>query len=569
MKLFGFRIFDKEDSEDFNLRSVEKDPGDGSATVVLNDQGGGYGESYGFATTFDVDPLITDEATLITRYRQLSLDPEVEKAINAIIDEFLATNDDELVTLDLDNVEYSENVKKKIIDEFDHILKLLNFKLNSYDIIRRWYIDGRLQYQVVVDPTKYKQNGIGKLTYLDPRKLKKVKVYVKNREPGTNIDTFTDRKPFYVYSAEGFFNEYSVHGYTAENAPNGIRLSDDAVVQLTSGLLNTDNSIVLSYLHKAIRPANQLRSLEDAAVIYRIVRAPERRVFYIDVGNLPASKAEQVLKRQMQQYRSKVVYDASSGKVTADPRFMTMTEDYWLPRRADGKSTEIDTLPAGQNLGEMSEVNYFLNKLYNSLNVPISRMDPSAGFQLGRTTEITRDEVAFMKFIKRLRRRVGDGLFAELLKRQLALKGIMTPTEFEDIRQDIIFRFASDNHFDELLENEIMTERLNIVDRAAQYRGQWFSDASIQRDFLKRTEEEIDEMREEMDQERKEGILPPNDFDGMGDGALQPSASQVVYTSTSKKQNSNPLNTTDKAAAQPQASAQAPATANPTPTGQT
>lgn len=499
MKLFGYTL-SRETNTD-QLKSISSDPADGSAVVETSGMGEGVGDAYGYSMSFDIDPSIISEQQLIAKYREIALVPEVEMAIDDIINEMAATDENDVVTIDLDQLKYSKELKNQILEEFGHVINLLDFNNNSFETFKRWYVDGRLTYQVVVDPATYQQVGIGKLTYLDPRLVKKVKVVKREKDVRTGIDLFTDREEYYLFSETGFGSSQ----VTSSFSDQGIKLSKDMVVQITSGLLNPSNSVVLSYLHKAIRPLNQLRSLEDAAIIYRLSRAPERRIFYIDVGNLPPAKADQVLKRQMNQYRSKMVYDIASGTVRSDVKQMAMTEDYWLPRRSDGKATEITTLPGGQNLGEMTEVDYFLNKLYKSLNVPVSRLDSQAGFNFGRVTEINRDEIKFMKFVGRLRRRFSN-LFLELLQRQLALKNIINPDEFNKIRNLITFEFKSDNVFEESKNIEIMTARMTLLEKVHQYRGVYYSDEFIKRDVLQQSMEEIDEMAVQISGEESSGV---------------------------------------------------------------
>ncbi len=530
IKLFGYTFFDEDKDQ---AKSITAEPNDGSTVITTGDNSGGLwggvGDATGYSMTFDVDPTIVSEQQLITKYREIAMVPEVEKAIDIIINEMISTGSNDVVNLDLDELVYSEELKEKILDEFDHVVKLLDFNQSGFELLKRWYIDGRMQYHVVVDPSTYKEVGISKLTYVDPRKLKKVRVVNAEKDVRTSATLYTDVDEFFAFSESGFINDVSPN-LTSETTGETVKLSKESIVQITSGLLNPTNAVVLSWLHKAIRPLNQLKSLEDASIIYRLARAPERRIFYIDVGNLPPAKAEQVLKRQMQQYKSKMVYDTASGSVRSDPRQMTMIEDYWLPRRSDGKATEITTLPGGANLGEMTEVNYFLNKLYNALNVPITRMDPNTGFSAGKTTEITRDEVMLIKFVNRLRRRFSN-LFLELLKRQLALKNIVNDQEFERIRQNISVEFDSDNHFDELLANEVLEGRLNIVDRLWPYKGILYSIEYMYREVLKLSQEDIDQMLGQMKKEKAAGLY---DDPNAEEGDAGPNFSTVLHKSEDK-----------------------------------
>lgn len=511
MELLGFE-FSINRRQKPDLKSVSTDLNDGSTVVTVGNNDTSFmstevGDAVSHTTSFDVDPSIVSEQQLITKYREISLLPEVEKAIDIIINEMISCDDTDLISVDLDNLDYGDSLKKSITDEFNYIINLMNFNHAGWNILKKWYIDGRLYYQVLIDKNQYVKNGIGKLQYIDPRKIKKVRVVKAEKDQRTGVDLYSEVEEFYLYSESGFNSDSLVNGVSGTLPANGdgTKLAKESVVQATSGLLNPSDTVILSYLHKAIRPLNQLRGLEDATLIYRISRAPERRVFYIDVGNLPVGKAEQHLRRQMQQYRNKIVYDSASGKIRSDSKQLTMLEDFWLPRTGDGKATQIETLPGGQNLGQMEEVTFFLNKLYNSLNVPITRMDPSTGFSIGRSTEITRDEAFFIKFIERLRKQFGT-IFLDILRVQLTLKGIMNPEEFDRVRNKIRLEWKSDNHWAELLENEILTARLDMLDRVNAYKGQYWSMERIKRDILKQSQEEIDEIAEEIEAEKDAGV---------------------------------------------------------------
>ena len=508
MELFGFEFqnpFVGKPKKEY--RSVTQEVNDGSTVVTIGDNvpdDGTFlgGDFSGQTATFDIDPTVTSETQLITKYREISLIAEVEKAIDIIVNEMISTDDNEPISIDLDEVNISENIKKKIAIEFDYVLGLLDFKKSGWKLIKRWYVDGRQHFQVIIDNTEFKNEGIGKVVYIDPRKIKKVRVVKSQKDQRTNADTYVERNEFYIYSENGFANENSYNNVlaTLPNNNEGVQLSKESVIQVVSGNYNPNHTVILSWLHKAIRPLNLLRGLEDAAVIYRVVRAPERRIFYIDVGDLTPAKAEQQLKRQAEQYRNKPVYDSASGTIKTASKQMSMLEDYFLPRTGDGKATEVITLPGGNAQNILDEITYNLNKLYNALNVPITRMDPNTGFSIGRSTEITRDEVFFIKFIDRLRGEYSN-LFIELLRRQLSLKSIMTPEEFDMIKKDITFEWASENPYAEVLENEVMETRLNLLDRMQPYKGQYFSGEYIKRKVLRQTQEEIDEIQEEMDAE--------------------------------------------------------------------
>lgn len=504
---------EQEDINPANVKAIAPEQNDGSIVLTKSgqyDDGDASGMIQNFTTSMDLDPLITSEQALITKYRELSLQPEIDKAVEIIVNEAISVSDKEVTRLNLDRLQYSESLKKIILDEYEHVIEVLDFNANAFEIFKRWYIDGRLQYQVVVDKENYQNEGIHKLVYLDPRKLKKVRVIKKQKDPKTGIDLFVDENPHYLYSEHGFVDDVNSVRSSGLSQSN-ISITNESVVQVTSGLLDPTNSVVLSYLHKAIRSANQLKSLEDATMVYKLSRAPERRIFYIDVGNLPPAKAEQVLRKQMDQYRTKMIYDINTGSVRSDSKQMTMIEDFWLPRRSNGRATEISTLPAGQLAGNMGELDHFLNKLYNALNVPVSRMDPSTGFTFGKTTEITRDEVALTKFVTRLRRRFSN-IILDLLQRQLALKNIVNPNEFSRIRQLLTIEYTSDNHFDEMLATEIRETRLNSLNMIAGYtlNGSYnfplFSKEYIYKEILMMSDEEIQKMQKQLEMEAQDEL---------------------------------------------------------------
>lgn len=504
---------EQEDINPANVKAIAPEQNDGSIVLTKSgqyDDGDASGMIQNFTTSMDLDPLITSEQALITKYRELSLQPEIDKAVEIIVNEAISVSDKEVTRLNLDRLQYSESLKKIILDEYEHVIEVLDFNANAFEIFKRWYIDGRLQYQVVVDRENYQNEGIHKLVYLDPRKLKKVRVIKKQKDPKTGIDLFVDENPHYLYSEHGFVDDVNSVRSSGLSQSN-ISITNESVVQVTSGLLDPTNSVVLSYLHKAIRSANQLKSLEDATMVYKLSRAPERRIFYIDVGNLPPAKAEQVLRKQMDQYRTKMIYDINTGSVRSDSKQMTMIEDFWLPRRSNGRATEISTLPAGQLAGNMGELDHFLNKLYNALNVPVSRMDPSTGFTFGKTTEITRDEVALTKFVTRLRRRFSN-IILDLLQRQLALKNIVNPNEFSRIRQLLTIEYTSDNHFDEMLATEIRETRLNSLNMIAGYtlNGSYnfplFSKEYIYKEILMMSDEEIQKMQKQLEMEAQDEL---------------------------------------------------------------
>ena len=505
ISLFGFQIVRGKSTEELQPAVTAPTTDDGAVTITS----GGY-----FGTYLDLDSSFKTENDLITRYREMAMQPELESAIDDIVNESIVHDEKgKSVTIILDDLEQPDNIKEMIRAEFDEVLRLLDFSNNGNDLFRRWYIDGRLYYQVLIDEGQPKL-GIRELVYLDPRKVKKVRILDKKRDPRTGIEVVTGSREFYVYN-----DKATQTGQTFVSSPSdsGVKIAADAVVNVNSGLMDPKRSMVLSYLHKAIKPLNQLRMVEDAIVIYRISRAPERRVFYIDVGNMPKVKSEQYLRDIMTKFRNKVVYDSSTGEVKDDRKFMSMMEDFWIPRRGEGKSTEITTLPAGENLGELADVKYFEQKLYKSLNVPVSRLESQTGFSLGRASEITRDELKFMKFIDRLRSKF-TLMFDELMERQLALKGICSIDEWNELKQRIHYDFLKDNNFAELKNSELLTTRLQIMQQIDPYVGTYFSKDWIRKKVLNMNEEEIEEIAAQIEQERAEEPEIPEGVPGVVGG---------------------------------------------------
>jgi hypothetical protein len=513
INLFGFTIGKRDvvkpqspDQPSFSLPTETMD--DGAVTITSNPYYGTY---------VDLEGAVRNELELITRYREMANHPELEQAIDDIVNEAI-TRDETGRTVDivLDKLKQPESVKKKISEEFENVLKMLNFSNLADDLFKRWYIDGRIYYHVVVNDTKPKE-GIQELRYIDPRKIRKVRELVKDRDPKTGANIIKSIAEYYVYTDRGT----TTQTYTA-NVNAGLRIAPDAIINVNSGLMDAKNTFVISYLHKAIKPLNQLRMVEDAVVIYRLSRAPERRVFYIDVGNLPKGKAEQYLRDVMVKYKNKVVYDASTGEVRDDRKHMSMLEDFWLPRREGGKGTEITTLPAGQNLGELEDVKYFRQKLLQSLNVPISRLEPQQGgmIGLGRTTEVTRDEVKFTKFITRLRNKFSQ-IFDNALGIQLALKGICTKEEWNDFKEDIYYQYRKDNNFTELREAELLRERLNLLAVVDPYIGRYYSAQWVKKHVLQMKEEDIEQMDEQMAEEEEKGTGGPTQPQG-GESEVSP-----------------------------------------------
>ena len=501
VKLFGFTLGKKDivqvqapEQASFALPTESMD--DGAVTITQNAHYGTY---------VDLEGSVRNEIELVTRYREMANHPELEMAIDDIVNEAI-THDVSGKTIDivLDNLKQPETIKKKITEEFDNILKMLNFGNLSDDLFKRWYIDGRIYYHVVVDETK-PRDGIQELRYIDPRKIRKVREIKKDRDPKTGAQIIASIAEYYVYNDKGTVTQ----SYTSSvNA--GLRIAPESIINVNSGLMDAKNTFVISYLHKAIKPLNQLRMIEDAVVIYRLSRAPERRIFYIDVGNLPKGKAEQYLKDIMAKYRNKMVYDASTGELRDDRKHMSMLEDFWLPRREGGKGTEITTLPAGQNLGELEDVKYFRQKLLNALNVPISRLEPQQGGMIGvgRTTEVTRDEVKFTKFIVRLRNKFSQ-IFDHALKIQLVLKGICTLEEWDDFKEDIYYNYMKDNNFTEMRDAEILRERLSVLQTVDPYIGRYYSMEWVQKNVLQMDKETIAEMKKQIAKEDAAGTGGP------------------------------------------------------------
>ena len=492
IQLFGFEFKRKDEQP---VESFAPPVNDDGAVVVA--AGGAYG------TYIDLDGTARTESELVSKYREISLEADIERAVDDIINEMIDSDADKVVQINLDQLKYSDSIKDKIRDEFETIIDLLNFENESYDLAKRWYIDGRMYFHVIIDE-KNPRLGIQELRYIDPRKIRKVREIRKR--PKGNITVNYKANEYYVYNERNFLPAGGNSGMPLDTgATQGIKIASDSILHVTSGLMDKNNSFVYSYLQKAIRPLNQLRTLEDATVIYRISRAPERRIFYIDVGNLPKIKAEQYLKDMMTRHKNRLVYDATTGEVRDDRKYMTMLEDYWLPRREGNRGTEITTLPAGQNLGEMADVEYFQQKLFQALNVPISRLRGSeAGFNLGRSAEITRDEVKFTKFAGRLRKRFSM-LFSKALEKQLILKGIVAEQDWPEISNGIKFDFALDNHFEEFKEAEVLQNRLNNLNAIIPYIGRFFSDKWVRQYVLMQSDEDIQNMLEQI---AEEGSMP-------------------------------------------------------------
>ena len=503
-ELFGFRIERSKKGEGGGQSFTSPTSDDGTIEVA----GGGF-----FGQVLDFDGRQKSDYDLIRRYRDIAQQPECDTAVDDIVNEGIVSNqNDQAVQITLDRLPYPEKIKRKIRKEFSEVLRLLHFEQKGHDIFRRWYVDGRIYYHKIIDP-KNTRKGITELRWIDASKIKKVREVAKKIDPKTGVEMVEKFEEYFLY------NETSVYGGGHPvDTGQGLKIAADSITYVPSGLIDGNSGRVLSYLHKAIKPVNQLRMIEDALVIYRISRAPERRIFYIDVGNLPKVKAEQYLKDVMNRYRNKLVYDATTGEIRDDRNHMSMLEDFWLPRREGGRGTEITTLPGGSNLGEIDDITYFQRKLYRSLNVPISRMDTESGFSLGRATEITRDELKFTKFVQRIRKKFVP-LFTDILKTQLLLKGIIAPDDWHEMQEHIQYDFLQDGHFAELKDAELLENRLNQLQTVEAYIGTFFSKEYVLKKVLRMNDAEIQEMRDqikkEIDTDPLDGgiVLPPG-----GDG---------------------------------------------------
>jgi hypothetical protein len=511
-KLFGFSIESSEKKSKSIVSPVPPNNEDGVDHYV---QSGFYGQS------IDIEGVYRTEFDLVRRYREMSLHPECESAIEDVINEAIVSDlYDSPVEIELSNLLASDRLKEVVREEFKYIKEMLDFDKKSHEIFRNWYVDGRLFYLKVID-TKKPEDGIKELRYIDPIKIKHIRQEKKNENGNFNRSPFIyDEKSseynfpeideYFIYTPSSN-NQSSQAGTIGGSSKKGVKIAKDSITYISSGLFDRNKGICLSYLHKAIKALNQLRMIEDSLVIYRLSRAPERRIFYIDVGNLPKVKAEQYLKEVMSRYRNKLVYDANTGEVRDDRKYMSMLEDFWLPRREGGRGTEITTLPGGQNLGELADIEYFQRKLYRSLGVPESRIAGGGdGFNLGRSSEILRDELKFSKFVGRLRKRFAR-LFNDILRTQLLLKNIITPEDWERMEDHIQYDFIYDNQFAELKETEMLSGRLNLLATAEPYIGKYFSTEYIRKRILRQSDGEIIDIDRQIDDEIKKGILPdPN-----------------------------------------------------------
>jgi len=501
MDIFGFEITRKKAELRSEIKSKATSfvpPIDDDGTPIIQTQPGGFITGGAYGAYIDMEGGIKNEAELIRRYRETSLIPECDSAIEDIINECITSDSaDRIVTLDLRDVKLSDSIKNKIQDEFSHILSLMKFNQNSHEIFRKWYIDGRVYFHKVVD-SKRPKLGLVDLRNVDPLKIKKVRNVEKDKD-AKGMEIVKKVEEFYVFNDKGFDKTGTV---SAEGST--LKIAPEAVTYTTSGLLDYTKNVVVGYLHKALKTANQLSMMEDALVIYRISRAPERRIFYIDVGNLPKAKAEQYLADVMNRYKNKLVYNAQTGEIKDDRKHMSMLEDFWLPRREGGRGTEISTLPGGQNLSEIEDIEYFKKKLYRALNVPISRMEADNGFNMGRASEISRDELKFNKFTNRLQKKFAR-VFTDIIRTQLILKEIVNAEEFDKFKDFLLYDFATDNHFTELKEVEIMRERLDTLSQASEYVGKYYSDEWVRKYILRQTEVEIKEIDTQIAAEKEAG----------------------------------------------------------------
>ena len=519
-RLFGFEFKRVEEVEQITPSFAPKETDDGAVIVAA---GGSYG------TYVDLDGTVRTEAELVTKYREMSLQPEVDSAIDEIVNETMSLDEDVIVSIVLDNLQLQEKIKKAIREEFANVLNLLNFQHRAYEIYRRWYVDGRLYYHVVIDE-KDTAEGIKELRFIDPRKIRKIREVNKIRVPGgigTEAVVPKVKNEYYIYNDKGFNYGNKAMGPST----SGLKIAKDSIVHVTSGLTDTNGTMVLSYLHKSIKALNQLRTLEDALVIYRLARAPERRIWYIDVGNLPKMKAEQYVRDIMVKHKNRLIYDGATGEVRDDRKFMTMLEDYWLPRREGGRGTEVTTLPGGQTLGEMDDVLFFQKKLYQTLNVPVNRLNSDALFSLGRATEVTRDELKFARYISRLRGRFSM-LFNGLLEKQLVLKGVMTVEEWQNIQAEVKYDFAKDNYFTELKDSEMLENRINLMKTMEDslMLGRFYSYEWARKNVLQQDDDVIEQMDKEIQEEEGDPkyenpmMMQMQQEMGAQDAAVQPVA---------------------------------------------
>ena len=537
-ELFGFSFRRREEELKKSAPSPVAPTNEDGATSFI---AGGYHGTY-----VDLDGNFKTEYDMVVKYRMMAMHPEVDSAIEDILQESIVTDqNDSPVQIDLANLDVSDSVKEMIRTEFDYIKNLIGFDTKAHEMFRRWYIDGRLYYHKVID-LKRPQDGILELRYVDPQKIKKVRQINKIPKTADQFQSLDYGKvdEYFIYNPKGLRNT---------SANSGIKIAKDAITYVTSGILDTNKNIVLSYLHKAIKVLNQLMMIEDSLVIYRISRAPERRIFYIDVGNLPKVKAEQYLREVMSRYRNKLVYDANTGEIRDDRKYMSMLEDFWLPRREGGRGTEITTLPGGQNLGELTDIQYFQTKLYKALNVPAGRLDSESTFNIGRSSEIMRDELKFTKFVGKLRKKFSE-MFQDILKTQLILKGVITPEDWDDMKEHIQYDYLYDNHFTELKNIEMLNEKINLITAMEPFMGRYFSTEYVRTNILGQSEVEKRELDDQMTDDISSGkIIDPLEMTAMDQKAmddekdnaeLDKEMKKAQIKSTKEKGTTNPSGTT-------------------------
>ncbi len=490
-KIFGYTVAKDEDPIDKRNQDYATPlPEDGVTNINSSGfQAGGY-----FGTYVDLDATAKSETELITRYREAASYADCSGAVDEIVTEAIAAvDDDDIVKINLDKLDIPDDIKETIDNEFEKILEMMEFNSKGYDLFRRWYVDGRLYFQKIID-MKNPKRGVVELIQLDPRKVRKVREIKKEKDTKTGVDKIVSAEEFFIYNEKGI----SYNPGSFSNLPNqGLKISPDSITFVPSGLMDLEKNLVVGHLHKAIKPVNQLKMMEDALVIYRLARAPERRIFYIDVGNLPKIKAEQYLKDIMARYRNKIVYDSNTGEVRDDRKFMSMLEDFWLPRREGGKGTEITTLQGGENLGQIEDINYFQTKLYQALNVPLSRLQPQQGISFGRATEITRDELKFAKFVGRLRKKF-NVMFNDILKTHLILKGVLTEKDWDSIKEKIQYRYAQDQYFDEMKNAENLRNQLDLLNMITPYVGTYYSQKYVKKNVLRMSDKDIDTLETEI-----------------------------------------------------------------------
>ena len=491
LKLFGFELKRSGKKEASKMLPSIVPPTDEDAAGYISTGAGAYGQYI----NLDGDQS-KDNAQLIIRYRGVAMNPEVDMAIDEIVNESIVSSElESSVDLKVDEIEAPKKIKDQILEEFENIVSLLKFNDIGHDIFRSWYIDGRIVHHLLVNESNLKA-GIQEIRHIDSAKIRKVKEVKYKKDPQTGVKIVDKIEEYYIYEEK-----------PGSNTVQGVKISTDAISYVTSGLLDESKKKVISHLHKALKPINQLRMMEDSLVIYRLARAPERRIFYVDIGNLPRGKADQYMKDIMTKYRNKLVYDASTGQIKDDRKHMSMLEDFWLPRRENGRGTSVETLPGGDNLGQIDDIIYFQKRLYRSLNVPVNRLEQENQFSLGRSSEITRDEVKFQKFVDRIRRRFGT-MFLGILKKQLILKGIITAQDWEEWKDDLYVDYIKDNHFAELKDAEILQNRIGIMNEITQYVGEYYSKEWVQKNVMMLDDEEIAQMQKQIDKEMAEGDIP-------------------------------------------------------------